>query len=168
MEEDVASAVTDSATDVTNSMWISTMDVSMLDQIAVASAASLSNLIIHALLIGLVVSTLRDLANTDKSFPGFLQYSLVIVTTGILLVIGHFCESLVWAYTYKWVGAAPHTSDLIYFAFVNYTTLGYGDIVPIKAWRLLGPLTALNGAMLIGWSTAVIYDLLQRSATSKN
>jgi hypothetical protein len=148
---------------VANDMWISTMNVSMLDQIAVASAASLSNLVIHAFLIGFIASTLREVANTDRSFPGFLQYMLVIVTTGILLVIGHFSECLVWAYTYKWVGAAPSTHDLIYFAAVNYTTLGYGDITPIKAWHLLGPLTALNGAMLIGWSTAVVYDLLQRS-----
>lgn len=156
------------ANDVKDEMWISTMNVSMLDQIAVASAASLSNLVIHAVLIGFIVATLREVASTDRSFPGFLQYVLVIVTTGILLVIGHFLECLVWAYTYKWVGAAPSTHDLIYFAFVNYTTLGYGDITPTEAWHLLGPLTALNGAMLIGWSTALVYDLLHRSNTKSS
>ena len=48
-----------------------------------------------------------------------------------------------------------------YFAFVNYTTLGYGDIIPVKRWRLLGPMAAMNGVLLFGWSTAVIYDLLR-------
>jgi len=47
--------------------------------------------------------------------------------------------------------------------FVNYTTLGYGDILPVERWRLLGPITALNGVLLIGWSTAVIFEVLRRA-----
>ena len=39
------------------------------------------------------------------------------------------------------MGAAPPESDLLYFAFGNYTTLGYGDITPVDGWRLLGPMT---------------------------
>ena len=50
--------------------------------------------------------------------------------------------------TYDLVGAAPPGSDLIYFAFGNYTTLGHGDVRPVDGWRLLGPMTALNGIML--------------------
>ena len=148
---------------VKESMWISTMNVSMLDQIAVGGATSLVNLIIHAVLVGAIAATLRNLANTDASFPGFVQYTLVIVATGTLLVIGHFVECVIWAYVYKWVDAAPANTDLIYFAFGNYTTLGYGDVVPKPEWHMLGPLTALNGVMLIGWSTALVYDLLHRS-----
>ncbi|WP_424042590.1 ion channel [Methyloceanibacter sp.] len=144
-------------------MWISTMNVSMLDQVAVGSGASLVNLVVHAILVGAIAATLRDLADTDTSFPGFVQYTLVIVATGTLLVIGHFGECVIWAYTYKWVGAVPENTDLIYFAFGNYTTLGYGDVVPVPEWHLLGPMTALNGVMLIGWSTALVYDMLHRS-----
>ncbi|MGA9442750.1 MAG: potassium channel family protein [Methyloceanibacter sp.] len=146
-----------------DSMWISTMNVSMLDQVAVGSGASLVNLVVHAILVGAIAATLRDLADTDTSFPGFVQYTLVIVATGTLLVIGHFGECVIWAYTYKWVGAVPENTDLIYFAFGNYTTLGYGDVVPVPEWHLLGPMTALNGVMLIGWSTALVYDMLHRS-----
>ena len=148
---------------VTDSMWISTMNVSMLDQVAVGSGASLVNLVVHAILVGAIAATLRDLADTDTSFPGFVQYTLVIVATGTLLVIGHFGECVIWDYTYKWVGAVPENTDLIYFAFGNYTTLGYGDVVPVPEWHLLGPMTALNGVMLIGWSTALVYDMLHRS-----
>ena len=39
-----------------------------------------------------------------------------------------------------------------------YTTLGYGDVVPVTRWRLLGPLTAMNGVLLFGWSTTVIFE----------
>ena len=140
-----------------------TVDGSMLDQVVVGGGASLANLFIHALLVGAIAATLRDLANTDASFPGFVQYTLVIVATGTLLVVGHFAEVAVWASVYEWVGAVPPGTDLVYFAFGNYTTLGYGDVVPVPTWHLLGPMTALNGVMLIGWSTALVYDLLQRS-----
>ena len=62
--------------------------------------------------------------------------------------------------------AAPPGTDLIYFAFGNYTTLGYGDVLPLPHWHLLGPMTALNGIMLIGWSTALIIEILRRSGTA--
>jgi ion channel len=47
-----------------------------------------------------------------------------------------------------------------------YTTLGYGDIVPNKEWRLLGPFT---GVLVLGWSTALMLELLRRTgpATAK-
>jgi hypothetical protein len=100
------------------------------------------------------------------SVPSFLRYTLVIVATGTLLVAGHFSEVVLWAYTYFWVGAAPPDTDLVYFAFGNYTTLGYGDVTPVPNWHLLGPMTALNGVMLIGWSTALIFEILRRSGPS--
>jgi len=72
-------------------------------------------------------------------------------------------EVLVWALAYAMVGAAPAGSDLIYFAFVNYTTLGYGDITPIQAWRLIGPPTAMNGMLLFGWSAAILFEVLRKT-----
>ena len=54
-------------------------------------------------------------------------------------------------------------ADLVYFALVNYTTLGYGDVIPMARWRLLGPMTAMNGVLLFGWSTAVIFQVLRRT-----
>ena len=139
------------------------VDDSMLDQVIVGGSTSLVNLIIHAVLLGAIVWTVRRLATTDASIPGFLQYTLVIVATGSLLVAGHFTEVVLWAFTYAWVDAAPPGTDLVYFAFGNYTTLGYGDVTPVPQWHLLGPMTALNGVMLIGWSTALIFEILRRS-----
>ena len=47
---------------------------------------------------------------------------------------------------------------------VNYTTLGYGDLTPAERWQLLGPMTAMNGVLLFGWSTAVLFEILRRVA----
>jgi len=43
------------------------------------------------------------------------------------------------------------------------TTLGYGDVVPVPEWQLLGPMTAMNGILLFGWSTAVIFEVMRRA-----
>ena len=64
----------------------------------------------------------------DTFVPGFVQYAVVIVATGTLLMAGHFVEVMVWAITYGLVGIAPPRAELIYLAFGNYTTLGYADL----------------------------------------
>jgi hypothetical protein len=66
-------------------MMLSTMDGSMLDQVIVGGSTSLANLIIHAVLVGAIVATVRRLRMEGGSFPSFLRYTLVIVATGTLL-----------------------------------------------------------------------------------
>ena len=87
----------------------------------------------------------------------------VMISTVSVLMAAHAVEVFVWALAYLIVGVVPGKAGFVYFAFVNYTTLGYGDILPVERWRLLGPITALNGVLLIGWSTAVIFEVLRRA-----
>ena len=89
-----------------------------------------------------------------------------MIATVSFLMAAHFSEVIVWSLAYAIVGAAPEGADLIYFAFVNYTTLGYGDVTPVERWNLLGPMTAMNGVLLFGWSTAVIFEVLRRVLTN--
>ena len=70
---------------------------------------------------------------------------------------------LVWSLAYAIIDAGPAGVDLLYFAFVNYTTLGYGDVIPVERWRLIGPITAMNGVLVFGCSTAVIFEVLRRT-----
>ena len=74
----------------------------------------------------------------------------------------HFCEVIVWSLAYA-IAVPFRRRRSVYFAFVNYTTLGYGDVTPVERWQLLGPMTAMNGVLLFGWSTAVIFEVLRRS-----
>src|SRR5258707_14780688 len=87
----------------------------------------------------------------------------VLVACAVALMVAHTLEVVVWASAYAIVGAAPADSDLLYFAFVNYTTLGYGDITPVQTWRLTGPMTAMNGILMFGWSTAVLFEVLRKT-----
>jgi hypothetical protein len=45
--------------------------------------------------------------------------------------------------------------------FVNYTTLGYADVVPVSDWNLQIPITGVNGVLLFGWSTAVVFEVIR-------
>lgn len=71
-----------------------------------------------------------------------------------VLMATHIVEVTVWAAAYALVDAAPENVQLVYFALVNYATLGYGAIVPVDRWKLLGPVTAMNGALMFGWRRA--------------
>ena len=134
----------------------------MLRQFLVGGGVSLVNIAIHALVMTVVVQVARGAVAKEKSYPSLFLVAVMIPTVSILMVT-HTVEVMVWSLAYWYVGAAPAGADRVYFAFVNYATLGYGDIVPLERWRLLGPITAMNGALLFGWSTAVIFEVLRKT-----
>lgn len=133
-----------------------------MKQILVGAAVCVVTIAIHALVMSSVVKVAREVDRRTRSLR-FLGLSAIMSAAVLVLMGAHTLEVLVWAFTYWMVGAAPPDTDLGYFAFVNYATLGYGDITPLPEWRLLGPLTALNGALLVGWSTAVIFEVLRNA-----
>jgi voltage-gated potassium channel Kch len=65
-------------------------------------------------------------------------------------------EAGIWALTYISVEAITEFEEALYFSMVTYATLGYGDVVLVQQWRLLSSFQAANGAIMFGWTTAVI------------
>jgi hypothetical protein len=118
--------------------------------------------VIHALVMTSVVRVAQSLG-TRKVWHPWLGLTTVMIATVSVLMLAHVSEVLVWAMVYALTDAAPQGASLVYFAFVNFATLGYGDVTPVPRWLLLGPITALNGVMLTGWSTAVIFEVLRRT-----
>jgi hypothetical protein len=135
----------------------------MLFQFLVGALVSAVNIGIHALVTVVAIAIARSAAFRETAWPR-LHLMGVMVATAAVLEIAHAAEILVWALTYDIVGAAAvPDSELLYFAFVNYTTLGYGDITPVQAWRLLGPVAAMNGVLLFGWSAAILFEVLRKT-----
>lgn len=134
----------------------------MLLQFVVGAAACTCNIAIHALVMLVVVRVSKGAAGSARLGPSLLLVTIMVATVSVLLM-AHGLEVLVWALTYEMVGAVPQGADVLYFAFVNYTTLGYGDVVPVERWRLIGPTTAMCGVLMFGWSTAVIFEVLRRA-----
>jgi hypothetical protein len=131
----------------------------MFRQLLVGGVVSLGNIAVHAIVMTLVVTVVRRVGSWERRNASVWLASVMMATVGVLLM-AHVAEVIVWSVTYLILDAAPSEADVLYFAFVNYTTLGYGDIVPVERWRLIGPITAMNGILLFGWSTAVIFEVL--------
>jgi Ion channel len=134
----------------------------MVLQFLVGGVIIITNIMIHALVTVGAVGIARSAGLRQTELPR-LHLMAVMVGTAAALMVAHTLEVFVWALAYAIVGAAPAGSDLLYFAFVNYTTLGYGDITPTQAWRLTGPMTAMNGILMFGWSTAVLFEVLRKT-----
>lgn len=131
-------------------------------QFLVGGLVSICNIVVHSLVMMVVIRVARAVAlDYARSRPPLLV--AVMAATVSVLMMAHALEVLIWALAYLLVGAVPPGNDLIYFAYVNYTTLGYGDVVPVKEWQILGPMTAMNGVLLFGWSTAVIFEVLRKT-----
>jgi len=134
----------------------------MLVQLLVGSLVSAIAIMIHALATVGATGVARAAGRRNASWPR-LRLMSVMVATVFVLMLAHTIEIVIWSLSYALVGAAPEGSDLLYFAFVNYTTLGYGDVTPVKAWQLLGPMAAMNGILMFGWSTAVLFEVLLKT-----
>ena len=134
----------------------------MLRDILVGSCVCVLNIVIHAWLTVATIRIARILAERKTVHP-WRHLVAIMIATMFMLMAAHMLEVFVWAGVYALVQAAPEGADLVYFAFVNYATLGYGDIVPVKEWHLLGPMASMNGILLFGWSTAVIFEVMRKT-----
>jgi hypothetical protein len=82
----------------------------------------------------------------------------------------HTVEIMVWAGVYQAlvpVSDLPDFETAVYFSFVTFTTLCYGDITLSEGWRLLSGIQALNGILLVGWSTALMFAVVQKTWQSQ-
>lgn len=52
--------------------------------------------------------------------------------------------------------------DCVYFSFVSFTTLGFGDIVATGDARFLAGLEALTGLVLITWTASFMFIEMQK------
>ena len=75
---------------------------------------------------------------------------------------GHLVQMALWAVAFLCCGEFRDFETAFYHSAVNYTSLGYGDIVMSPRWRLLGPLEAMTGLLLFGLSTATMFAVMSR------
>jgi hypothetical protein len=80
----------------------------------------------------------------------------------VLLALAHLVEVALWALLYCHCGEFAGFEGAYYHSAVNFSTLGYGDIVMSVRWRLLGPLEAMNGIVMFSLSTALMFALMMR------
>ncbi|HEX5211099.1 MAG TPA: potassium channel family protein [Pseudolabrys sp.] len=122
----------------------------------------MANIAVHASIMGPMSWSAHRTLRSVRRMNERVRLVLVMMAVVTVLMAAHLVEVLIWGLFYIGLEVAPKAEDAFYLAFVNYTTLGYGDILPVAQWRALGPFAAMNGVLLFGWSTAVIFDILRR------
>ena len=116
-----------------------------------------------ALLIQLVVRLIRS------GYHGLVFWKNVVVMTVITLItaVMHLTEIALWAVVFLLCGETSTIDQAFYASAENYTALGYGDVILSERWRLLGPLEAINGLLLFGLSTAVLFAVMSHLITNR-
>jgi hypothetical protein len=92
----------------------------------------------------------------------FSRSTRLFVFVSAWIVLLHLAEISLWAAFYAWRHAMPDLASALYFSAVTYTTTGYGDLVLVQGWRLLGAVEALTGILMCGWSTAFFFAIVNR------
>ena len=79
----------------------------------------------------------------------------------LLLVVGNLAQVAIWALLFLLLEEFQAFSEAFYHSAVNFATLGYGDFIMSPEHKLLGPLEAINGVLMIGVSTAALMAAFQ-------
>jgi hypothetical protein len=136
-------------------------------EILYAAALSLANLTLLALVAAGLVRCLPPLARRAAQRAPFWGGAAVLGVALLTLLLSVLVQIALWAAAFVLCGEFTDFEASYYHSAVNFTTLGYGDIVMSRSWRLLGPLEAVNGSLMLGLSAAMLFTLLGRFAEAR-
>jgi hypothetical protein len=136
--------------------------IAILLPILTGSLAILCTILVHALALMASLKLFRRDRKLGLAGAGFLPDLGLVVLTISFALIAHLAEIALWAALFVMFGEFQSLAIAYYHSAVNYTTLGYGDLIMSPSWKLLGPLEAADGALMFGVSTAMIFAIAQR------
>ena len=141
--------------------------IPVLIPLAVGLITFVLTIFVHVLPAAATVAIVRrekKLGPAKRSFWGEFAIVALII---FLSLLAHLIEIAFWAAVFMICGEFHEFGVAYYHSAVNYTTLGYGDVIMSPKWRLLGPLEAANGILMFGVSTAMIFTLMMRLTQSR-
>jgi hypothetical protein len=127
----------------------------MLQHLLIAACLVAVTVAVHAAGFGLVLGTLVKRHDAPPASAWAITWLLVRLAWLLMLI--HVVEITVWALFYRWQHCLPDAESAFYFSGVTYTTLGYGDVVLPREWRLLAPLEGLAGILMCGLSAGLFF-----------
>jgi hypothetical protein len=134
------------------------MLASTLVAVAVLPVTMMIQAVAHVLTVRFVVWVLK----VGYAGPTFWHNVTVTIGLHLILLTALLAQVAVWAGGFLLCGALPDYATAFYHSAVNFTTLGYGDIVMPPVWRLLGPLEAANGVLMFGLSASAMFSVTNR------
>jgi hypothetical protein len=136
--------------------------ISLSIPLLVGVGTTFGTIVVHALVVGMIVRIVRRDLQRGRVGVGFWADSAFVANATLLALVGHLVEMGLWALVFELCGEFSDFAAAFYHSAVNYTTLGYGDVVMSARWKLLGPLEASDGMLMFGVSTALIFAVVQR------
>jgi hypothetical protein len=136
--------------------------VAILVPLAVGAGAVVCTLMIHGLALIANVNFVRYERRRGRVGAGLRIDFAIVVVAMLLVFVAHLIEIALWAGLFLICGEFQEFGIAYYFSAVNYTTLGYGDVIMSPSWKLLGPLESADGALMFGVSTAMIFTVIVR------
>lgn len=128
----------------------------------VGCATIASMVLVQATVITAIVRLVRRQVPPTGVLAHWLHNVGVVTRALLLIVAAQLVQIAVWAALFIGCGEFDDFATAFYHSAVNFTTLGYGDIILSPAWRLLGPLEAVAGMLMFGTSTAVLFYVAER------
>ena len=116
---------------------------------------------IHSLAVMATVQLFRREKVSGRAGSSTLMDVSIVFRVNGFAFIAHLVEIALWAVLFMFCGEFRYFGTALYHSAVNFSTLGYGDIVMSPSWRMLGPIEAANGALLFGVSTAMLFAVIQ-------
>ena len=120
----------------------------------------LGSMLFYGMATPLIVQIVVRLIRTGYTGLGFWKNVAIMMIVSLVTAVMHLTQIALWAIALVMCGEISTFEKAFYYSAENYTALGYGDIVLSERWRLLGPLEAINGLLLFGLSTAVMFAVL--------
>ena len=85
----------------------------------------------------------------------------------LAMMTANLLQIALWGCLFVLLGEFEDLYAAIYHSAVNFTSLGYGDVVMNQEWKLLGPLEAANGVLMMAMTAAALTAILQNVIRSQ-
>ena len=125
-----------------------------------------ATVVIQALAIMALLDFLRRRMRLNRFHENLLVATGALSGGMLIVFVGHLLQVGLWALLFVGLGEFESYASAFYHSMVNFTSLGYGDLVMSEDWRLLGAMEAAGGILMFGVSTgvglAVVSALIQR------
>jgi hypothetical protein len=132
----------------------------MLKELLVAFVIIAVCLVLHVASIVLIADWMLDQREKRKEQMGMFGYMTLLIAAFSAIIILHMMEIAIWASFYFGNSLFADFETALYFSTTSYTTIGFGDVVLPRSWRLLGGIEGVTGVLLCGLSTAFVFAIV--------
>ena len=132
----------------------------MIKELLVAFAIVAVCLLLHVVTIVVLADWLLDQREKRQEQIGTFGYMFLLIASFTVIIMLHMVEICIWGVFYFVRSLFPDFETSIYFSITSYTTIGFGDVVLPRAWRMLGGIEGITGVLLCGLSTAFVFAIV--------